>query len=364
MGARVDNRAFQSAVEEYLTLSPLTASIRHANPNLHPMETEMEVETAKRGPRRKKPTMPLPMELLPRTTSLSSSASTSFHQHFWKFHLVKFGSDMYLTTNPTPRHLHCRSFPGYFISVEGNSIDYTLSFEDIETGVTYLRIRKRTTKDREFFRYKLRRARAIVNGRVSETNDDIQVYENYLWQELIPDVLFPSPPDVPMTSYHTEDFTGGTWNVGSIPRVRESRMNASESKYVGKHYIYFHDNFTQKPTGAIHNVPKVKAVFRPTEASTRKRVMHSLNRLLRIDSSGKKFNSDEVGSTVFSDIKSYFKAGDGLYGQHNPADDDPDKRTKYGWLTLYEDDEFFLQWGMFDLVVGLSVCMAYEKLIH
>lgn len=364
MGTRVDNRAFQSAVEEYLMLSPLTADIRHANPNLHPMETEMEVDTTKRGPRRKRPTMPLPMDLLSRTKSLSSSTSPSFPQDFWKFHLVKFGSDMYLTTNPTPRHLHCRSFPGYFISIEGNSIDYTLSFENIETGVTYLRIRKRTTKEHEFFRYKMRRARAIVNGRVTEKNDDIQVYEKYLRRELIPDVLFPTPPDVPMTSYHTEDFTGRTWNVGSIPRVRESRRSASESKYVGKHNIYFHDNFAEKPTGAIDNLPRVKAVFRPTEASTRKRVMHKLNRLLRMDTSGKKFKGDEVDSTVFSEIKTYFKAGDGLYGEHNPADDDPDKHTKYGWLTVYEDEQFFLQWGMFDLVVGLSVCLAYEKMIN
>lgn len=355
--------AFKSAVEEYLTLSPLTSTIRHTNPNLHPIDPEIDLNITKLGPRRKRPTMPLSVGL-DITTSLSLSSSTSFDQDFWKFHLIKFGNDMYLTTNPTPRHLHCRNFPGYFISIDGNPLDYTLSFEGIESGVTYLRIRKRTTKEGEYYRYKIRRARAIESGRVTEKKENVEVYENFLRRELIPDVAFPTPPEVPMTSYRTEDFSGGSWSVGSIPRARDSRRNSGDSKYIGKHNVYFHDTFAENPTSAIFTIPPVKAVFRPTEAKTIKRVMRSLNRLLRIDSSLRKHKADGTDSVMFSEIKSYFRAGDGLYGGLNPADDDPDKHSKYGWLTVYEDEEFFLQPGMFDLVVGLSVCLAYEKMIR
>ncbi|SGZ50781.1 CIC11C00000000449 [Sungouiella intermedia] len=371
MSARVNDTELQSAVEEYLTNSPITANVRHSNPNLQPLEGEDAITPVEPRTKltRKRPSLPLP-ELLSTTsldtstslnTSTSSRTSTSqFFQAFWKFHLIKFGNHMYLTTNPTPRHLHCRSFPGYFILIDGNALDYTMSFEDIETGASYLRIRKRTSREGEFFRYKVRRARGIQNGRISEI-DNPEVHENFLRRELIPESLFPSPPDVPMVSYHTEDFNGTSWSVGAIPRARESRVSAGESKYIHKHNVYFHNTF--ELTYPINSIPPVRAVFRPSEASARKRMMRSLNRLLKFDSGKRKFKPDDMDSSMFSEVKSYYKAGDGLYGDHTPADDEPDKHSKCGWLTVYEDEQLFLEAGMFDMVVGLSVCVAYEKMI-
>lgn len=356
------------------------ASVRIDNPNLHPIgETESEPRQ-KPGPRRRRPEFPVPTEL-PTPNSLNSADVSP--QDFWKFHLLKFGPDMYLTTNPTPRHLYCRSFPGYYIGVDGNSADYTLSFEDIETGKTYLKIRKQNTKQGETFRYKLRRARSIENGQVkdcgdendgndeneigSETNSDQKnpespVFEGFLRREQIPPVLLPTYPDCPMASFQTTDVNGKKWSVGSIPRVRESRMNNEELKLVAKQNIYFHTVFDEQLTQPLFRVPTVSAVFRPSEVSKRKRVMRSINRLLKIDSE-LKIKSDVLDTNVHSGVRYYYKASDGFYGESHPQDDDPDKHSKYGWLTIFEDPELFAQPGMFDLVVGLVIAVSYEKLI-
>lgn len=353
--------ASQNGSRDCLVESPL-ASIRIDNPNLHPIpEPEEPIgATKKPGPRRRKPEFPIPTEL---STSSSLNSMDISPQHFWKFHLLKFGGDMYLTTNPTPRHLCCRSFPGYYIGVEGNLADYTLTFEEIETGKTYLKIRRQISRQGHTFRFKLRRLRYIKDGKIVERSNTPDVYENTLRREEIPKVLMPSYPDYPMTSYHTQDFHGQKWSVGSIPRVRESRMNSDELKLVAKQNVYFHANFAGHFTLPMFTVPPVRAVFRPSEASARKRMMRSINRLLNIDNGESKVRPEHLDASVLSGVKYYYKAGDGLYGEANPPDDDPNKHSKHGWLTVFDDEDLFLQPGMFDLVVGLVVGVSYERLI-
>lgn len=359
------------------------ASVRINNPNLHPIGEPESEPRPKGGPRRRRPEFPIPTQL-PTTNSLNSADVSP--QDFWKFHLLKFGPDMYLTTNPTPRHLYCRSFPGFYIGVDGNSADCMLSFEDIETGKTYLKIRKQKTKQGETFRYKLRRVRSIENGQVKEFGDEgdetgheietrneteienyhksseLPVYEGILRREQIPPVLLPTYPDCPMASYQTTDVNGKKWSVGSIPRVRESRVNNEELKLVAKQNIYFHTVFDEQLSQPLFRAPTVSAVFRPSEVSKRKRMMRSINRLLKIDSE-LKIKSDVLDTNVHSGVRYYYKASDGLYGESHPQDDDPDKHSKYGWLTIFENPELFSQPGMFDLVIGLVVAVSYEKLI-
>lgn len=43
-------------------------------------------------------------------------------QLFWKFHIERFDPGFYLTTNPTLRHVQCRSSPGYFVTVHKDLI--------------------------------------------------------------------------------------------------------------------------------------------------------------------------------------------------------------------------------------------------
>lgn len=356
---KVDNLSFQNEVKNYLDDSPLTSNIRNENPNLQPMGPDFDIPVTKSGPRRRKPSYPVPIELPPSDLSISTVPD----QDFWKFHLSRFGHDMYLTTNPTPRHLHCRSFPGYYIVIQDNALDYTLSFEDIETGMTYFKIRKRNTNEGEFFRYKMRRVRLLENGKIMQNDSDSKVYENYLRREVIPPNLFSAPPDFPTASYLTQDFNEMSWSIGSLPRVRGSRISSGESRYIGKRNIYFHNSFAFPVLHPMFDIPPVKAVFRPSEASATKRIMRSINKLLKIDKSGNNIKSADLKSSMFSEVKNYFKAGDGLYGVQNPADDDPDKYYKHGWLTVY-DDESLLVPGMFDLLVGLSVTVVYERLIR
>lgn len=353
-----DSVHFHNEVKEYLRDSPLTSPIRSENPNLHPVEPDdMEFPAKSLGPRRRKPPLPLPSELP--LTEMSAPASSD--QKFWKFHLIKFGNDMYLTTNPTPRHLHCRSFPGYYIAVSGTFLDYTMTFEHIETGTTYFKIRKHSTHEGEFFRYKMRRIRRLEKGRIVESEDG-DVYENFIRREAIPEKLLPSPPDFPITSYLTQDFQGKPWSVGSVPRVRESRISHRDLRYIGKHSIYLHDNFRDTIHGPIIGAPPVRCMFRPSDASVTKRAMRSINKLLKRDKTATKIKSADLDASMFPEISYYYKAGDGLYGDPHPLDDDPDKHLKYGWLSIYEDEYLEIP-GMFDLVVCLSVAIAYDFLI-
>lgn len=339
--------SFQTELNHYLDNTPLTSLIRDENPNLHPVGHEPQVSKPRNS--RKRPSFPVPEEDVGKPDLEHTS------QNFWKFHLVKFANDMYLTTNPTPRHLHCRSFPGYYIAVEGDLQDYTLSFEGIESGITYVRIRKQTKPDGEFFRYKLRRVRLLQHGKVME-NAEGSVYEGFLRREAIPSVFLPISPEFPLISYRTDDFDACGWSVGAMPRVRASRVNSAELKYWGKHNVYFHDNFGG--SGPITEIPPVKAVFRPSEASTKKRVIRSLKRLLKVDDSTK--NKEADVDSVYLETKTFYSAGDGLYDVH-PTDDDPDRNTKWGWLTIYEDDAFYAQAGMLDLVVGVTTAVSYER---
>lgn len=41
----------------------------------------------------------------------------STRQLFWKFHIERFDPGFYLSTNPTARHVNCRSSPGYFVRI-------------------------------------------------------------------------------------------------------------------------------------------------------------------------------------------------------------------------------------------------------
>lgn len=75
----------------------------------------------------------------------------STKQLFWKFHIERFDPGFYLSTNPTARHVKCRSSPGYFVRIYKdrpstlksqkngnnspvNSTSTLLVFEDTVTG--------------------------------------------------------------------------------------------------------------------------------------------------------------------------------------------------------------------------------------
>lgn len=404
-----------------------------SNPNLRPVESPQSPESPaliRRAPTklvRKKPPGPepqaplkltptAPVQLLPTAVKLDELPSA-----YWKFHVMRFGSNLYLTTNPTLQHLHCRNAPGYFVSVTGSKLDYTMSFEDLETGQEILRVRKVSTKEGTSFRYKLR-LRPAMQGRAqagkgrnseearpgeaedtkarakewdaetrdTETRDtetrgteprDAMTRENEAAQKEggddnrrpvekdtkgvdgvlqgtlrrrpVPQLLLPVPPVVPMSNYETQ-VGAKSWNIGSVPRTRESHFSPGELRYVGKYNVYFHDCFSDLARYHHWAVPPAQAVFRPCEAGAKKRVLRRIHRLR-----AKPDTPTKEGPYV--EIKSYAAAGDGLYFDTAPADDDPDHVHKLGWVTVYEDEALLSKPGMFDAVVGLTTAVGYDQ---
>lgn len=104
-------------------------------------------------------------------------------QLFWKFHIEKFDPGFYLTTNPTLRHVQCRSSPGYFVTVHKDSMSqergksrtgklsstdpaaielFLMVFEDTVTGEPIVVVRS-TARELE---YDILVKRAVINGKL------------------------------------------------------------------------------------------------------------------------------------------------------------------------------------------------------
>lgn len=344
----------QSQVNSYLDDAPLTDS-RKENPNLHPVKRKA----------RKKPPPELPEmvienpEILPSPSPVSVIDSSTYkvRQPFWKFHLLRFANDMYLTTNPSSRHLHCRSSPGYFVTVAQNDGGFTMTFEDFESGQQILKIRKHSEKEGGFFRFKMKRLRRVENGVLVDQEVTDEMFENFVRPHTIPPDFYHGMLDACMTNYEVCDFNNQKWDVGSIPWMKH-KWPSGDVKYIGKQNVYLHNNFTGRKT--YTGIPLVVSVFRVCESRPKKRMIRSINRLLKIDVSGEKLKPQLVEIDPYFEVKSYYIGGDGLYFDRVPKDDEPDHRFKLGWLTVYEDDNFS-QSGMFDFVVAMSVAVGYYK---
>ncbi|GBL50523.1 hypothetical protein ACI3LY_001734 [Candidozyma auris] len=285
-------------------------------------------------------------------------------QPFWKFHIQCFGDDMYLSTNPTMRHLQCRSMPGYFMSIEKEPQGFTINLEEFETGASIMRFKK---LDEKTFKFKVRRSRKVENGEIVVLETPDPVFEGTINKTRIHPMFFPIPPPYEMKSYEVEGIDGSRWDVGSIPRAKMkwSLSHRSEApKYVGKRNVYFHRNFMARNTKMQDaQFPPVTAAFRPCESKMRKRAIRSITRLSKLEDDSKSTPYEAEGDP-FSQRKPYFKCGDGLYDEQFPKDDDPDHHFKLGWLTVFEDEQLFSKSGMFDLVVGSTVVVAYDQEMH
>lgn len=68
------------------------------------------------------------------------STDTPSRNNDWKYHILKFAKDMYMTTNPDQRHLTDRPGPSYYIDAEVRTChDFTLKFcEGERAAVTVL----------------------------------------------------------------------------------------------------------------------------------------------------------------------------------------------------------------------------------
>ena len=257
---------------------------------------------------------------------------------FWKYHILKFGKDLYLTTNPSLKHVYCRNGPGYFVEIlHSEKIPdprkgFTMLFKDlesIETGglesiAPIMTITKKPEAEGGYFTIILPRLSILNKGIIKylNTNDSQSRSKNRVFNGLalqkaimpqfIPDVA--ESLEFKFNNYEFRDFNNGRWNVGSIPRVRQRTLTKLKEKFsteerepeddrprvVGKKNIYFHQNYidlgenmetrtllykerSNDPKNIYFEDPNIQfppvlALFRPYEYRTKIKIMKSFNK--------------------------------------------------------------------------------------
>lgn len=278
---------------------------------------------------------------------------------YWKYHVLKFGRNLYLTTNPDLKHVYCRNGPGFYVEVISNqeSDGVLLLFREIQ-GVEHPPFMVILKFGDEF----------TIDG-VGEAILQPLYQRN---QE---------PTELSLVNYEFK-YQGNTWNIGSIPRTRVSKMRKlrgreDEVKYIGKRNIYFYrkpgnrNSIQQDPPGGI------LGLFRPYEEKMKKKLLrtarniHGSKGLHNSNNNNSQFQLQEQATmqkdaeydlAIGTNVRKFFNTGDGLYGGPNPTDDTPND-NKLGWITVYENE--MLQ-GMaennplFALVVGLTLAVGMD----
>ncbi|EER34849.1 predicted protein [Candida tropicalis MYA-3404] len=344
-------------------------------------------------------------------TITSSEFMASPDSPFWKYHILKFGKDLYLTTNPGMKHMYCRNAPGYFIEVISNDPNlstptstsgYTLIFKDSSrlkdnADVPYMMISKKSQAEGGFFTFGVPRENFLNQGTIMKFKDETSYhgvsYKEYIDKEYFPyDNLRAKFPQC-FKNFEVRDLHGVPWNIGSIPRVKVSKVNKlrdkisgyydhshqghheDELKFIGKRNIYFHQNFIPQDCQAVKykeyepkyvyghdygkSFPPVLAMFRPYENNMRKRMIQRMKNHSDIHGAYLDGVQDDYGT----DTDKFYQGSDGLYYVKNTSDDLPDE-NKLGWITIYEDNETFggiSNRGMFDLVIGMTLAVGYDS---
>lgn len=252
---------------------------------------------------------------------------------FWKYHVLKFGKDLYLTTNPDIKHIYCRNGPGLYVEVISNKSEYLLHFRHIQ-GIEH-----------PPFMIILK----FMNNFIIDTIGEA-VYQ--------PVDEIDNNTSLKLINYNFS-FQGKEWRIGSIPKTRLSKMNKlkglvrgeeEELKYIGKRNLYFYNS---------ENNTDVLGLFRPYEVKLRKKVVRSARNALKKDDQQPYNESDLV---IGSNINKFFQStGDGLYNEVNPKDDTPN-RDKLGWITIYENHEGLNpNHPLFNIIVGITLAIGYEQ---
>lgn len=358
---------------------------------------------------------------------------------YWKYHILRFGKDLYLTTNPSLKHMYCRNGPGYYVEItSGKTADdgFTMVFKDStnqsdKSIPPIMIIHKKSVKEGGHLTISLTKQNQLKKNIIKndKKSDKTKIFNGLSIPQTIPEQFIPYDKisnnkffernEINFQNYELRDFNNVKWNIGSIPRVRFSRMNKFKTnldnksmknssssyslqsitsiqsnqsfqseepfKFIGQKNIYFHQNYLDSNTPLPYksnnpedtylqtdetSFPPVLGLFRPYEKKLTKKFVNSINKRLSrsfdkdlsiVDLNNfNKFKNNLVNNDLAGgSIKNYFIAGDGLYYNQNPLDDLPDD-NKLGWLTIYED-KMLQDKGMFDLVLGILTAVGYES---
>lgn len=219
---------------------------------------------------------------------------------FWKYHIVRYGKDMYLTTNPDVKHMYCRNGPGFFVEVvyadkllvvPDPAQGFQLVFKDISNidspdadAAPVMIIAKKPRAQGGYFTVlipvQLRLAKLAPHLVTAQAPHHQRtptatlaglglaptLFNGLVMPKTIPARYVP-PGHSPSGFCNLEfkDVGGIRWNIGNIPRTRASKLSprlkprflvlglfgkAQESHLprpqghlVGKNNVYFHQNY-------------------------------------------------------------------------------------------------------------------------
>ncbi|KAL7664525.1 hypothetical protein ABC855_g3357 [[Candida] zeylanoides] len=263
------------------------------------------------------------------TLSLSSSNSDRHDTPYWKYHVLKFGKDLYLTTNPDLKHIYCRNGPGVYVEVVPTSTDDGFSL---------------------LFRH--------THGIESPPYMIISKFGPNITVDTIGEVIslpHKSHEGIPSVDY-TFTFEGTVYKIGSVSRTRVSKRNMwsgkngdEQLKYIDKRNIYFRrlvvggsgEEQQRKEKEDLFNPAarnSVLGLFRPNEVKLKKKLIRTAKGFLdeRHTDTHRHSAGSEEDLTVGTDVDKFFQdMGDGFFTGSKPADDSPDD-NKLGWITIYE----------------------------
>ncbi|KAK6454442.1 uncharacterized protein RJT20DRAFT_136798 [Scheffersomyces xylosifermentans] len=219
--------------------------------------------------------------------SLKSMTIHPSETPFWKYHILKFGKDLYLTTNPGLKHIYCRNGPGYYVEVMSPhktpdvEHGFTLIFKDIESCELenvesippIMTITKKSQTEGGYFTISLPRSSVLTKGFIkyldSQSNTKSLIFNGLALHKNINHSYIPTEidasVDLKLSNYEFKDFNNMKWNIGSIPRLKLRTLDRIKSKFVnvngtisenpsddpnddslklvGKKNIYFHQNY-------------------------------------------------------------------------------------------------------------------------
>lgn len=174
---------------------------------------------------------------------------------YWKYHILKYGKDLYLTTNPGIRHIYCRNGPGYYVEIIYNdksskpkiSKGFTLVFKDINnidqskdylantnTKIPVLMTITRKSKV-EGGHYTVSIPKANNNTSPGQFNSPMfngLSIPKAINQSYIPVTNEP----IEFVNYEFRDFNNTKWNVGSIPRIKLNKSKYLKNKMSNQNY--------------------------------------------------------------------------------------------------------------------------------
>lgn len=373
-------------IDLYIEKSPLTSQFRIENPNLHAFGDnellEPPLNSAGGDLCPQTPATPSTLEepipsikrnlkhmigqghLITDSMSALSLLTLNSDRHdtpYWKYHVLKFGKDLYLTTNPDLKHIYCRNGPGVYVEVLLTGTDDGFSL---------------------LFRH--------THGIESPPYMIILKFGPNLTIDTVGEVT--SLPRKSHEGIPSEDFTfrfeGNIYRIGSVPRTRVSKRNMlsgksgdEQLKYIDKRNIYFRrflvgglgeeqqeitEAGLQEKEDLFNPAARdsVLGLFRPNEVRLRKKLIRTAKGFLdeRHTDSHRHPTGYEEDLTVGTDVDKFYQdTGDGFFTGSNPADDSPDD-NKLGWITIYESlqGREHNAW-FFNLVLGISLAIGFEQ---